>query len=283
MIKHYIITAFNLPKAERLDKNGNPTLTPEYMKERFRLFEQFCFPSVYGQTNHNFTWLILFSDRTDRKYHKKIKQYCDIMPNLVPLFLKDETAFRWRDYITEYIRADTDAEYCITSRIDNDDSYNITYVERVQNAVREGKLKRAFLSFPFGLRYSTSYKIAFYSKPIIYNHFISLILPMDRDFKIVYFCDHTLLSETGIPVIEAEIDQMMWLEVIHNTNAINNVNPEDLFHPVFNRKSLWEFHIDILPRHYRIYQYLVLHYIKIYFKIFAKIIRTKYQAIKKGR
>ena len=58
MFKHYLITRFNL-RADNWDvtKNNEQLLTDEWMDNRMWLFENFCFPSVIGQTNQNFEWL----------------------------------------------------------------------------------------------------------------------------------------------------------------------------------------------------------------------------------
>ncbi len=284
MFQHYIITAFNLPRSNRLDKNGNLTMTPEYMDKRFHLFEKYCFPSVYSQTNQNFTWLILFSNKTEEVYLRKIAGFCERLPNLIPLFLDDAYALRWRDYVTYYIKNNLREPYCITTRLDNDDALNISYVDRVQSLVAERKLEKAFLAFPYGQRYSTLHKIAFNSTPIPYNHYISLILPNDRNFKIVFFCDHTRLEETGYQVVVDQEEKMMWLEVVHSTNAINNVNPEDFFHPVINRKKLLEFQVDIPRKEYRILRYLLFDYTGLHLKFLYGMLRNKLKSMgrKKG-
>lgn len=279
MFQHYIITSFNLPRSNRLDKNGNPTMTPEYMDKRFQLFERFCFPSIYAQTNQNFTWLILFSDKTEEVYRKKIAAYCERLPNLIPLFLDDAFALRWRDFIAYYIMNDLKEPYGITTRLDNDDALNITYVERVQKLVTEKKLEKAFLAFPYGLRYSTRHKIAFKSEPIPFNHYISLVLPNDNNFKLVFFCDHTKLEETGYQVVVDWEEKMMWLEVVHSTNAVNKINPEDFFHPVLRRKKLSEFRPDMKRKDYRIIRYLLFSYTWLYLKLLLSMIRNKLRTL----
>lgn len=281
MLKHYIITGFNLPRENSLDKNGNPTMTPEYLETRFELFDQFCFPSIFGQTNQNFTWLVLFSDKTDGAFREKITSYRERMPNFTPLYLTDADAMKWRGYVTNYIRLNTKEDNIITSRLDNDDSYQISYIERVQNLVNDRKLTRAFIAFPYGQRYATSHKVAFASQPIPYNHYISLIMPNDKNFKIVFFCDHTKLEETGIPVIIDDENKAMWLEVIHNTNVINNVNPEDLYHPVRNKECLKEFNIDISVKEYKIKRYLIFELTRLHINHVFRMIKNKWRAMRK--
>lgn len=49
----FIITRFNL-KLFSKDKNNKTTLTDQWLKERFELFETYCFPSVEGQVCKHF-------------------------------------------------------------------------------------------------------------------------------------------------------------------------------------------------------------------------------------
>ncbi len=52
-------------------------LSPDdaWMQHRFRMFEDFCYPSVRAQTNTNFTWLVLFDASTPEKYKERIAQF----------------------------------------------------------------------------------------------------------------------------------------------------------------------------------------------------------------
>ena len=87
MFNHYLITRFNL-RADYWDvtKNNEQLLTDEWMDNRMWLFENFCFPSVVGQTNQNFEWLLYFDTNTKDVYknriinlvanHKNVKVLC---------------------------------------------------------------------------------------------------------------------------------------------------------------------------------------------------------------
>lgn len=264
MLKHYIITHFNLPRENKLDKNGNPTMTLEYLEERFQLFEQFCFPSILNQTNQNFTWLVMFSDKTEEVFRQRIRSYVDRMPNLTPLYLTDTEAYHWLNYITRYILLNTKEEYIITSRLDNDDSYHITYVDRVQGLVKEHNLSRSFIAFPYGQRFSMSHGVAFRTEPYPYNHFISLIVPNDRYFRTVFFCNHTKITESDVPVFVDKENRAMWMEVIHKSNVINNLYDKDLFHPL-KRSSLEGFHVQIPRRKYKYRSYIAFKLTRLHF------------------
>ena len=57
--KHYIITRFNLSQRWDKDSLGNKVLDDNWLKNRFQLFENYCFPSLKSQTNKNFEWWVL--------------------------------------------------------------------------------------------------------------------------------------------------------------------------------------------------------------------------------
>ena len=61
--QHFLLTNFNvrLPKFSQ-DGNGLSVLTEEWLEHRLMLFERFCLPSVLGQTNLGFTWLVRYDD-----------------------------------------------------------------------------------------------------------------------------------------------------------------------------------------------------------------------------
>ena len=61
MFKHFLITRFNLIKADwNTNKKDKAVLTEEWHENRFKLFLNYCYPSVAAQQNKNFTWLVFF-------------------------------------------------------------------------------------------------------------------------------------------------------------------------------------------------------------------------------
>ena len=76
---HFLITRFNISTPF----TGNtPILTDAWLTKRFELFEQFCFPSVAGQTNNNFQWIILFHPETPSHFMKRFHRLRAGAPHL---------------------------------------------------------------------------------------------------------------------------------------------------------------------------------------------------------
>ena len=69
---HFILTRFNVKKMWSQDKRGNKVLTDEWLSHRFKLFENYCLPSIVNQENKNFIWLVYFDQDTDKLFINKI-------------------------------------------------------------------------------------------------------------------------------------------------------------------------------------------------------------------
>ena len=66
-MNHFILTRFNLRLYPK-DKNGNVTLTPEWLEHRFQLFELYTLPSLSAQTCKDFKWIVLIDRETPQEY-----------------------------------------------------------------------------------------------------------------------------------------------------------------------------------------------------------------------
>jgi len=162
--KHFLLTKFNLglyPSRDymaRTDKRGlKPADDAErWMEHRLRIFEEYCIPSVMNQSNKDFIWLVVFDKNTPDKYRERIDRYskdCGVVP-LYPTLDFPETSrgdipekvdgawLIWhyrvalptvQDYIAQQL--DSDTEFVITSRLDNDDAIHSDFVGRVQDFV----------------------------------------------------------------------------------------------------------------------------------------------------
>ena len=76
MFQHYILTRFNLRRDDwTITKNNEKVLSDSWLKDRFELFENFCFNSVKNQTNQNFKWLVFFDSNTPDNYKQKVKEF----------------------------------------------------------------------------------------------------------------------------------------------------------------------------------------------------------------
>ena len=171
MFKHFLITRFNLRKSDwTTSKKNKAVLTDEWHKNRFELFNDFCFHSVASQTNKNFEWLVFFDITTPKKYKKVIADLKTKMENFTPLFIDGMDLFL--PSIQEYV-ANVKEDYIITSRMDNDDCIGKYYIEEIQK--RFNKQQFTAIDFIDGYTIQTHPTIKIGKRFDQYNPFISLI------------------------------------------------------------------------------------------------------------
>ena len=216
MFNHYLITRFNL-RADYWDvtKNNEQLLTDEWMDNRMGLFENFCFPSVIGQTNQNFEWLLYFDTNTKEVYKNRILNlvanqknfkvfFVDAMPSFMPELLK-------------YIALETkDKPYLITTRIDNDDSIHVDFINEVQKQFDQQEYRAIDFIKGYSLQIEPIYILG--KKEQLFNPFISLIEKNDNP-KTAFHQDHRYWKRDKKVTQIGE--KRMWLSIIHQRNKIN--------------------------------------------------------------
>jgi len=211
---HVILTVFNV----RLQFGGNTAPDEEWLKHRFDLFDSFCYPSVRGQKNLNFKWLVFFDVSTPEHFRKKIASYAQ-WENFVPYYVDhpmsvDLFAGMKKDVISQAIPR---TNHLISTLLDNDDALSMNYVESIQNLFCGQKFE--FINFTNGYVLNKENN-RLYSKKDDSNPFISLIETME-DFKTVWCGSHHELSSQGnMRQVETH---PMWLQVVHGRNVLNNV------------------------------------------------------------
>ncbi len=206
--KHFIITRFNvpLPWASR-------QWDDKWLKSRIRLFEDFCYPSVKGQSCQNFKWLVLFDQKSPDYLRDLIDKYSEYK-NFVPVYMSTFSQEALYKSINEHLKEKT--EYLITSRLDNDDAIHKDFISVIQQHFDSQEL--LFLNFLKGYRWHEG-KI--YSKDLPSNMFLSLIekIQKNKSFKSVLCGNHTRINEVGT-ILDIS-DFPAWLMVIHDDNLRN--------------------------------------------------------------
>src|SRR5690606_22980542 len=115
-------------------------------------------------------------------------------------------------------------KYLITTRIDNDDAFNIKAIEYIQDHFAHQDL--LFLNFPIGycLKDRTNQLSLNGSKS---NPFISLIEKVtwknqEPIVRTVRCMNHSHLSQIGT-IKQIAVKTPMWLQVIHDLNIVNKL------------------------------------------------------------
>ncbi|MDD3721371.1 MAG: glycosyltransferase [Lutibacter sp.] len=216
MFQHYILTRFNLRATDwTTTKNKEKVLTEEWLKERFDLFENYCFSSVKNQSNQNFKWLVFFDVNTPEVYKLKVEKYKKSYENFYPFFIDGMPNFL--PEIVRNIKMLDSKKYIITSRLDNDDSIHEDYVNVVQSYFNNQN--HLAIDFIDGYTLQIGEKTRLGFQKHLYNPFISLI-EKKEDFKTVWFRSRHGSWKYEKNIIRVK-DKRLWLGIIHSKNKVN--------------------------------------------------------------
>lgn len=220
---YYLITQFNIVQSwfkDCTEDNGRNNLhkfqTPEWLAERFRLFEAFCLPSIVNQTAE-FTWLVLFNSETPEVYKERIASYQAKYPYFVPLYLKPYTDDL--PVLQQYIYEHSKTPYIITTKCDNDDILHRDYMQLIQNQFAEQEC--TMLHYASGMQYDVQNQIL-YSCQYLNNHFHSVIerctptihTVLQIDDRKAYNMSYMEFGNHKTP---------MWVELVHGCNVYNRI------------------------------------------------------------
>jgi Putative rhamnosyl transferase len=212
---HFFLTKFNVRSFPDL----RPGCDPDWLANRFSLFDRYCFPSVRYQSNQNFKWLVFFDADTPADFKQKIAEYKTKWDNFIPLYLDFPLPYgEFPDAARDVVRqvVDPDCEYLITTWLDNDDAIHRDYVNMIQDnfSCQEAET----LNFIFGYQLSGG-KLYFDFE--MANHFISSIEKYDpQSFNTCLCRPHKEIYQVCKSAVKI-ICKPAWIEVVHGSNYMN--------------------------------------------------------------
>ncbi len=222
-MKVIIATRFNVVFTEdqfARDKAGSPTRTPEWLKRRFELFEQVCLPSIMAQTHPAFIWMVFFSDGTPEPFRSRIAALAADHSGLRPVFLRDGEYMvgRFKEEVARLLLPDD--THVMTLRIDNDDAFHRTMVER---SLREWTgADDEIINYVDGVQCDLDNGLLAaaeeYSNPFI----VRIERVADGRVRTVLDVMHTQVASTG--VLRDIRGGPMWLQAIHGSNVTNRID-----------------------------------------------------------
>lgn len=213
--KHILITRFNIFYKTKMAQQGfDPQ---EWLKERFSIFQKFCFPSIVNQSNKGFTWMIYVDSETDPETLEALKAM--VKPySFVLLIQRVFQHFSLKLVLDEDIHKflGVDFQYLISSRVDTDDMLHRDFIQSVQDRFT-GQSYEA-LNFNKGHIYDIGTGV---TSVAIHRHnpFISLIEKRtDRGFKSVFHQIHVAYKDDPNK-IEILNPKPMWCMSVHGLNV----------------------------------------------------------------
>ena len=225
LFKHIVLTRFNLVDWAGYEVSYDYVNSDEYLSERFKLFDAYCFPSINNQTNKNFTWFVLFNDQLPEKWKEKLNEYQRVCPNMEIRYMSAIQEGKWQDVLNKFVvnelkLLENQSQYVLTTRIDNDDALHLSFVDIVQKYFLESP-QEMLINYVNGLQYISQYNILKNIR-VINGHFGTLAEKNDEKIRTVLSFSHNPLPNDLPTVKSLKIKKRIWLEVVHNTNVFNS-------------------------------------------------------------
>ena len=214
---HILLTRFNVKIAygEKVGFEPNTAPDQDWLTHRFKLFDTFCFPSVYSQTIQNFKWLLLFDSNTPDSFREKIKSYAKWC-NFIPHYVDSYSEFMNQNFdqiLSQYIHPES--RHLITTRLDNDDGIGLEFVETIQRNFQNQDFE--FINLTNGYLFNNRNRKLYIMKHFT-NPFVSLI-ELCNNPRTVLRVNHNKLYQIG-KVRQVET-KPLWIQVIHERNVAN--------------------------------------------------------------
>lgn len=212
---HFILTRFNV-KVTKKNRPHHIHLDKEWLAKRFDIFERFCYPSVKGQSQRNFRWLVCFDIDTPDIFKQKIQKYAE-WDQFIPIFVT--SVFNDNEPAPEEVRKalvsnmEKPTEYILTTRLDTDDAIAKDFVQRLQHNFQLQDL----LSFNFSYGYVIYQGKVYLRRYAEGNPFISLVEKTDNlkgAFRLTHHKLHTLNKMNCIKGKPA------WLQMLNENNIV---------------------------------------------------------------
>ncbi len=236
--EHYVLTKFNTDTG--LDTT-NKRNSPEYLKQRFAIFESITIPSIVSQTEQNFLWLVFFDSDTPNEFKERVQDILQFNNCQAVYVQKAEQII---PFLKEKLSPNT--KTLVTTNLDNDDALHKKFVEIIHSNFRDEKLY--FLNFTLGymLRKDGLYMREYLSSPfhtVVETVGDDLLTCLNLPHYYVYF-----LSSQGVPVYQIA-SQPAWLQIIHGTNVVNRWDRNAVLVSDINRVK--DFGIDISSPYFK--------------------------------
>lgn len=221
MFNHYLITRFNLRlKDWQHTRNGAEVLTESWLNERFRLFDDYCLPSVKNQSNQNFKWCVFFDVETPLIYKDKIANTAANYSNFIPIYIDDMEYLNrsFISFIEDSLLSET--KMVVTTRLDNDDIIHKDFIETIQNEFP--LVAETVIDLRKGYQVSiesSGTQIRTIDFPL--NQFVSYVEATEK--PIITVMDKMHREWKNNPLVQVFTEKELWIELIHDSNKLNSV------------------------------------------------------------
>lgn len=215
MYQHYLVTRFNLINQKWVSHDSTPkAININWLTQRFELFEKYCFHSINSQSNKNFEWLIYFDIHTPHQFKATIDRYSELCPQLKPLFIDGIDHFM--PSLKNYIKENCSEKFCITTRLDNDDSIHENFVHEIQKIFNHQTYIAVDVVDGFSLQKTKVYRLGQVRN--FNNSFMSLIEKSENPDTVWKYKHAHWKYESRVFRIK---NKRLWVRIIHDDNLVN--------------------------------------------------------------
>ena len=190
------------------------------MSEKTRTFLDRCLPSVRGQSEGGFAWIVRIDDDCDMAAEAKAAMRRLDCAHAIAV---PRGANSLSGEVTEVQRGQTGVDWLLTLRLDCDDALNRVYVETLLDCAAAWLAdtpapEAQFFSFPFGVQYDGETLFPFTGA---YNNACAYLEPASAALATVYRISHGRIHEAGgVEMIHTR--QPMWLQSTGVANISND-------------------------------------------------------------
>jgi len=140
--RHVVVTRFNIPINDAFKQVRGPVvripidpLNPDWLNVRFKVFEITCLPSILGQAEQNFVWIILVDSRLSASDHDRLLALTARKKDTFIHAFDPQSNLASLDWLRPYVV--DGADYVITTNLDNDDALPACFVTKIHDRVRD--------------------------------------------------------------------------------------------------------------------------------------------------
>jgi hypothetical protein len=210
-LQHFILTNFNvILEHDRQDLTGRAVLTREWIDWRIELFETFCLPSIAGQINQDFRWLIRFGPDTPIRLAHCVDRWSRVA-NITPLWNSASA----RGVIGSALGR-TEA-LLLTTRLDSDDALHREFVDTVQRSISDRPAEVLDPPLGYVLTYPEGQATLFRAELGPFLTLAERVVGMPG--RTIRTVPHKRAAVLG--PVRRFTEEPLWLQVIHGRNIRN--------------------------------------------------------------
>jgi len=215
--QHFVLTRFAVKTSGAGFIGSFP---PNWLEMRLRLFERYCLPTMQGQTNGDFQWLLSVHEDFEDEYEQRLIAYDKRIHVVRP----------GRPGLTSLI--DPSVDVVITTRLDSDDGLNRNVIDRHASIAKDFHAAgRDVLlhNFPRGCKLDEPSGKAYLTwKPN--SAFLTMFeKPVAGRIRSAMSGNHSHMWRE-LPTVQDDT-LCAWLMVVHGKNVRNAIDPSDLMAP----------------------------------------------------